>query len=1057
MNNYPTIRLARYARRIGALLTALLIPVMAFSQSPLPVNLGSAATFELLAGSTITNVGNTVIMGDIGVFPGTGNVITGFPPGIVSPGGQYIGVGPASVAQGDLTAAFNDAAGRTGGTTQNSDLGGMTITPGVYTASTSLGITGNVTLDALGDANAVWIFQIGSALTTATNSTVTLAGDAQSKNIFWQVGSSATIQTGSVFYGNILAQASISVGSGAIVVGRLLARDGAVSAAGAMSGTNPDLLPSNAPIFTTALHDIDVGRTHVDSVKSTLVVISNTGTADLIITGATSTNTAFSSHLSGTTLAPGTSIFDTIKFLPVTMGDDSGKLWFTSNAATSPDSIKVYGLSTVARLSTALRDVNVGSAHIDSSSWTVILLTNTGNDTLRFTSMASNNAAFSSRLSAPQIAPGATILDSIMFLPLTIGADSGKLLFIGNAITSPDTIVVRGVGRAAVLFTTSDNVYTGTTQVGTVGWTLVRLTNTGNDTLRFASITSSNAVFSSHLSALKIGPGEYVIDSIKFLPMQIGADSGKLIFIGNETTSPDTITVHGIGNGAMLFTTSRTVNVGATHVDSTLWTLITLTNTGNDTLRFTTATSTNAVFSSHLSAMKVAPGASIVDSIMFVPGMMGADSGKLIFTGNGFTSPDTIAVRGIGRTAILEMASRDVYCGASLIGVPTLTLVTFTNPGNDTLRLSAATSSNGVFTSRLSEAVIAPGGSVVDMIVFLPTAAGEATGELSFVSNAVTSPDVLIVRGMGIAAAKAAILSTASRNVDCGTTQIGTSIWTQITLTNMGNDTLRFTSLTSTNAVFSSHLSALLIAPGAWVIDSIKFLPTAVGSTTGHLILIGNAATSPDTISVFGIGVNSARGAILATASRNVDCGTTQVTKHTWTLLTLYNTGTDSLHITRVASTNGVFVSNMSEIVIGPGESVVDLVVFLPTVEGTATGKLIFTSNAITSPDTVGVHGIGTPLVGVDEGTAPLVFALGELYPNPLSDVAQLHVRLQDSEQLLQAGMYDILGRSLQDWTSRIASDGTLSLHLGAYPKGEYFIVLRTTERIQVLPVVIVK
>jgi hypothetical protein len=135
----------------------------------------------------------------------------------------------AAQAQVDLTAAYNDAAGRTPATALPGDIGGMTLTPGVYNASSSLGITGTVTLDGQGDPNAVFIIQVGSALTTASGSVVNLINGAQACNVFWQVGSSATLGTGSTFNGNILALTSITATTGANVNGRLLARNGAVT------------------------------------------------------------------------------------------------------------------------------------------------------------------------------------------------------------------------------------------------------------------------------------------------------------------------------------------------------------------------------------------------------------------------------------------------------------------------------------------------------------------------------------------------------------------------------------------------------------------------------------------------------------------------------------------------------------------------------------------------------------------------------------------------------------------------------------------------------------
>ena len=191
-----------------------------------PVPLGSATPFGVLAGSTVTSTGGTTVNGDLGISPGTS--LTGAP---TVNGTTHLADPVAAQAQLDLTTAYNDAAGRTiGAISVAGNLGGQTLIPGLYKSTSSLEISsGDLTLDAQGDANAVFIFQMGSTLTTTSGRQVILSGGAQAANIYWQVGSSATLGTTSVFKGNILALTSITVTTGATVEGRLLARNGAVA------------------------------------------------------------------------------------------------------------------------------------------------------------------------------------------------------------------------------------------------------------------------------------------------------------------------------------------------------------------------------------------------------------------------------------------------------------------------------------------------------------------------------------------------------------------------------------------------------------------------------------------------------------------------------------------------------------------------------------------------------------------------------------------------------------------------------------------------------------
>lgn len=298
------------------LLLAALASVPASAQS-----LGTAQGFGVLAGSAVTNTGTTTVNGDVGVFPGTS--ITGFPPGIAT-GAIRSADAVAQQAQSDLTAAYNDAAlatcsdNRTG-----EDLGGDTLTPGVYCFDTSAFLTGTLTLDFQGNPDALFIFQTGSTLTTASGSSVAIinaGGETCPPNVFWQLGSSATLGTSTTFVGNILALTSITMNTGTVLNGRALARNGAVTlASNTIAACGPlapcpviTVTPAILPAATVGVpYSADVNATggtppHTFAVSSGalptgLVLNSTTGA----ITGTPTTEGTFDYTITATEVASG--------------------------------------------------------------------------------------------------------------------------------------------------------------------------------------------------------------------------------------------------------------------------------------------------------------------------------------------------------------------------------------------------------------------------------------------------------------------------------------------------------------------------------------------------------------------------------------------------------------------------------------------------------------------------------------------------------------------------------------------------------------------------------
>lgn len=280
-----------------------------------PIDLGTSQTYGVLAASAVTNTGPTVVTGDLGVSPQSS--ITGFTG---TPNGLDIGAvhdndQPASLAQLDLTTAFNAAAGLTPTSSGLTELNGMSLTPGVYSGG-ALSLANNGILTLAGtSASSVWVFQAASTLTIGSATQIIITGGASACNVFWEVGSSATIGTSAHFQGTVMAAESISADTGASIQGRLLARTAAVTlqsnAITAPTGCAPGSAPttSGSPAITSGSPSrAVVGTPYSFTVATTgsptpaLTMSAGSLPAGLVFDSATGT-------ISGTPIVPGSTSF----------------------------------------------------------------------------------------------------------------------------------------------------------------------------------------------------------------------------------------------------------------------------------------------------------------------------------------------------------------------------------------------------------------------------------------------------------------------------------------------------------------------------------------------------------------------------------------------------------------------------------------------------------------------------------------------------------------------------------------------------------------------------
>ena len=275
--NHPIGPNVRRSLLLIGVVAALALPASPAAAQQAPIGLGTADNFAVLGGQGVTNTGPTTVNGDLGTWPNP--AVTG--AGLTVNGTIHAADAVAQQAQADTTTAYNDAAGRTPVTSVATELGGQSLTAGVYNSSAgTFEITGTLTLNAQGNPNAVFVFQAASTLITASNSNVNLINGATACNVFWQVGSSATLGTNSTFRGTILALASITVTTGVTIDGRALARNGSVTldtdtitratcttpeTTGTTVSSSASPSESGAPVTLTAIVTAPEGGTPVGS------------------------------------------------------------------------------------------------------------------------------------------------------------------------------------------------------------------------------------------------------------------------------------------------------------------------------------------------------------------------------------------------------------------------------------------------------------------------------------------------------------------------------------------------------------------------------------------------------------------------------------------------------------------------------------------------------------------------------------------------------------------------------------------------------------------------
>jgi hypothetical protein len=931
-----------------------------------PLNLLSNDNFVILAGAAITGIPPVAISGNVGLSPASGSSITGFDGTNVNgilyvvdaggPVGSVINAALLTTAKGDLTTAYNDAAGRTPVPTGNflnpngGNIGGLNLVPGLYKFTSDAAITGSdVTLT--GNSTDVWIFQIATSLNVGSGIHVILAGGAQASNIFWQVGSSATLGTYCDFKGTILADQSISLATGAAMDGRALAFTGAVTMGSGVTPNKP------APIFSVNPALIAFGNVINNTIKMDSVTVTNIGTADLIISTVTSSNVVFTVTPLNATIPSGVSRKFYVTFAPLVNGLKNGKIYFNHNAANLIDSIIVSGTGVTAALpvfSVNPDNLNFGNVNNATTKTDSVTVTNTGTADLIISSVTRSNTLFTITPTTGTLTPGATKKFYVTFAPLVNGLQSGYFYYHHNAANAIDSISVNGTGTTGALpiFSVNPTILNfGNVTNSTTKMDSVTVTNTGTADLIINSVTSSKTLFTVTPTSGTLAPGATKKFFVTFAPLINGLQNGKIYFHHNAVNAIDSISVSGTGVSPVFSVSPTSLNFGNVNIGLNKKDSVTVTNTGTSDLIITSVICSKTTYTVTPIAGTLTPGTTRKFYITYTPLINGLQNGYVYFHHNAANAIDSISVSATGVSPVFSVNPNSLNFGNVSNGTTKMDSVTVTNIGTLSLIISSVTSTKTLFTVTPTSATIAPGATRIFYVTFAPLTNGLQNGSIIFNHNAGNGTDSISVSGTGVSSSFLVNPSSLSfGNVNNNTTKMDS-----VTVTNAGTVSLIISSVISSKAVYTVTPTSATIAPGATRKFYVTFAPLINGLQSGYVYFNHNAGNGIDSISVSGTGVSSNFSVNPNSLNfGNVNDNTTKMDS-----VTVTNLGTVNLNINSVLSSNILFTITPATAIILPGATRKFFVTFAPLVNGLQNGKIYFNHNAANGIDSISVSGTG--------------------------------------------------------------------------------------------------
>ncbi|MCB2204641.1 choice-of-anchor D domain-containing protein [bacterium] len=396
--------------------------------------------------------------------------------------------------------------------------------------------------------------------------------------------------------------------------------------------------------------------------------------------------------------------------------------------------------------------ISFGSVVVNKSATKTITLSNIGGEDVSIASVTSDDPQFSMAAASSTIAPGADVSAELRFEPTAKGSFNARITIESNSVTSPDVITLTGEALAFPGIETDHPALAfGQVNVGSTKVIALTISNPGSDTLSITDISPSSSDFTVDIASQILPPGASFVDSVRFSPPNEGSFSGQLTITSNAPTSPTTLPLSGTGVSAGgLGIDLAAISFGNVPVGSYRDTTVTLTNNGNETLTITSFTAGDPSFTLESQISDIPPAGSADFILRFSPMAEGPVSAAFSIESNASSSPDAIPVDGNGvMGAEITFVPAQLSFGSVEVGVEKSLALTISNPGAQTLMVVSVTSTSGEFTADEEQFEVPSGASYTDSIRFAPSAIGPVSGFLIVESNAITSPDTILIDGTG--------------------------------------------------------------------------------------------------------------------------------------------------------------------------------------------------------------------------------------------------------------------------------------------------------------------